>query len=352
MMATWTYLKNLTLTLQTGQQDCYLYANGRNAVKVILTFDALDEKEQPMDTPFINWGGQTRLVDYVTVEDLAYDGTSGWVYTTDTPAYNAIPPGLGSTDAAESPEASEPGNAGPSDKDGKVGGQATTVLGSSQYYVYVLCHPDAGAQKAIGIKITTDGGKVYYSTQNWPSDAMTAGSVHQKLTITPLAQVNYDLTNCTVTQVDKVKHTDYQDQRNYFLKITDDSFKIQKVDINFMTGPFPWSVISQDQAPNWHIIWPYNGSGQTQTARFIGGFGFSYSGDDLYYNQMPYSLCVTRFWHDKGTNTGYLNEYYQCRFDIYDQYGNTGHFSLARCEADWGDSIVFFSGDHDSKNGC
>jgi hypothetical protein len=354
MMAIWTYLKNLTLTLQTGEQDCYLYANGRNVVKLIFSFDPLDENYQPMDgSSLLLFNFQVALVDYVTVEELTYGGTSGWAYNDDTDtAYNAIPPSLGSMDAAESPGAAGPRNAEPSDRGDKVGGQATTVLGSAQYYVYVHCYPDVGSEKAIGIKIITDGLKVYYSTQNWPSDATTDGSVHQKLTITPVPQVNYDLTNCTVTQVDKVKHTDYQDQRNYFLKITDGRFKIQNVDISCASGPNPWSIISKKKAPNWHIVWPYDGSGQTQTGSFTGGFGFSYSGDDLYYNQMPYSLCVTRFWHDKGTNTEYLNEYEDCRFDIYDQYGNTGHFSLARCEADWGDSIVFFSGDHDSKNGC
>ncbi|WP_139253325.1 hypothetical protein [Burkholderia ubonensis] len=351
-MATWTYIKNLNLILQTGKQDCSLYANGRNAVMVILTFDPLDENKKLIDGPSIKWGNQTKLVDYITVEDLTYGGTSGWVYNNNTPTYNAIPPSLGGMDTAESHKA--PGNSGatPSGKGGEVVSQAATKLGNSQYSAYILCYPDAGAQKAIGIKITTDGGNTYYSTLNWPSDATKDGSVHQKLTITPLVQVNYDLNNCSTTQVDNVKTTNYQNQRNYFLQIKDGRFKIQNVDINCPTGPDPWSIISKDKAPNWHIIWPYDGSGQTQTGWFTGGFGFSYSGDDLYYNQMPNSLCVTRFWHDKGTNTGYLNEYYECRFDIYDQYGNTGHFSLARCESNWGDSIVFFSGDHESKNGC
>jgi hypothetical protein len=153
-MATWTYIRDLHVILQTGQQDCYLFANGRNSVQVVVTFTPRDENQAPMNVPSIKWGDQTRLIDYVTASELAYNGSSAWIYTdnSDQP-YNALP--LAPTMSAVADGAQGQTVTRSSGCDGE-----DVAVASSQYYAWVSCYPDAGSTKAIGIKIETDAGKV------------------------------------------------------------------------------------------------------------------------------------------------------------------------------------------------
>ncbi|MEN3164410.1 hypothetical protein WI697_20405, partial [Tistrella mobilis] len=71
-------------------------------------------------------------------------------------------------------------------------------------------------------------------------------------------------------------------------------------------------------------------------------------GINIRYNQRRNAVCLTRL-HSSSYNSGYDNWYYETRFTIYDQYGNSGLFSAVRNESDWGNTIWVAEGNHTSK---
>jgi hypothetical protein len=322
-MATWTYLKNLTLVLQTGQQDCMLYANGRNSVQLVVTFEPLDENLQPVQVNDIRWGQKTKLIDYITASEIMYEAPSGWTYTSDPYQwYNAVP--LNPTMSAATHEALKRTAAKPPDNDSENG---HLQAASSQYHAWVYCYPDAFSSKAIGIKITTDAGKTYYSALYQQPDA--EGIVFQKITITPLVAINYDRTNTNLDREDTANGSNW-DQDNYYFSINQQSLNghiIKQVDyVPTVMGPGKSYCGGRSGGHlHYHFVWPLGDlpDGTTfpdvkLTLQAINSRG-------------PNILTLTRlsYWYPVGNPW-----WYDASFTIYDQFGNKGDFQPTHSD-DW-----------------
>jgi hypothetical protein len=320
-MATWTYLTNLSLILQTGQQACYLYANGRNSVQAVVTFEPLDENRKPMEVSSIKWGDQTMLIDYVTTSELGYNGSSGWTYTDNSEQpYNALP--LGPSMSAVTDGAPEQTISQSPDSAAKGAGVAAA---SSEYYAWISCYPDALSTKAIGIRIRTDGGKIYYAALYDQPDQ--EGRVDQKLSITPLTAINFDRNNTDLDLVKNVaEHTSspwwYQD--NYYFSIdqeAENGHVITRVDYIPGTWMGPSKSFCGGTSTGWihyQFVWPLGDLPN----------GTTFPDVDLTLQAInsrgPNVLTLTRlaYWN-KDANIAWWSD---ASFTIYDQFGNKGNF--------------------------
>jgi hypothetical protein len=320
-MPTWSSIKNAQITLQTGGKACGLYANGQNTVGVVLYFETYDENGKPYPITSSEAIANSWLIDYIDETPLVYYGGSGWAYSPSAGRFNRVP------------------NVSQSEERKMDVVDESMLVSNGCYVTYYVYAYEGVSQKTIGFKI--QAGKTMYYASNKPNSNYKAN-----VAITPLDALSFNFSNCK-TWGETVKSTPYQNQYNQYLQRTDGG-KFTSMQCSSDSGPSPWSIISKNEAPNWHIIWPL---GPSSSATFTGGFGFWYNGDPLYYNQYDGAVCASRFWHDKGTNTGYMNTYQQCTFTVWDDYGNSGVFSLARREVTWGNTMDYYAGYHDSKNG-
>lgn len=334
-MATWTYIKNLRLLLQTGQQSCYLYANGQNSVQVFALFDALDEKEQYMPGPVsVIWGDKDKtgaqLIDYITNDVISYNGQTGWVYENTTQQFNYLPLGPGSAE-----KNLLPGDVRRDDDLVNTDGHAPPIAtsGSTSVSTYLLANTDVGATRQFGIRIVTAAGNVYYSSLYLPADGNKDGSVNQALTITPLPALSYDQTNTSIDW-EVVSNDDSYYQANYYYEI--DQGKLPGFRLTYVQnvgghvlGP-QWFVQgnTNDDAshrkPRWSFIWDLGAPPENTYFELV---GFNLRNIN---SRGPNKLTLTVLLA-KYKSGDYAYRWYSGSIRIFDQYGNSGDFTVVTC---------------------
>jgi hypothetical protein len=339
-MPTWTYIQNLNIDLETSTQAGMLYANGKNTVKFIISFDALDENQNVMklDAAPVVWGqakpngpkGGLQLIDYVTVAPLAYhekpsatDEQSGWAYTDLSLGYNVAPPPPDAI-VAEANEASESVDTKPVSRQTSNASTASTQLST-----YVYCFPNV-SPKGIGIRIITPGNKIYYCSKYIPSDGVSSQTNNSQVTITPLVAINYDNSNTKhvyaevmSSQKDGHPHTL---QANYYFSIASPAYWIKDIAYGKGFQDFGPDYFGRFSVPNtnqdtWYFIWMMGDPPEDTTVDYPGVTLKSIN------SQGPRVLTCTTYWMTQGYNGSKWSDEF-VTFTITDQYGNSGQFSV------------------------
>ncbi|MBC3840592.1 hypothetical protein GXW82_10945 [Streptacidiphilus sp. 4-A2] len=199
-MSTWESVSNLSVVLQSGGQNCHIYANGQNRIGVTITVEPVDEDGNPVQVDSRHLAGNLWLIDYADGSTLDWNGSSGWAYTDTANEFTAIPGG-----------SSEPAGA----TIGNDGIQHVTF--------YVYCSPEV-SQKSIGVRVKTDSDATITSSQD--------GTYNSCVTFNPRAAVTYtwdDITwDCSRTPTQEGGNTGYvtTEAWNYYLslKVEDNYF--------------------------------------------------------------------------------------------------------------------------------
>jgi hypothetical protein len=299
----WTGLSRFELRLENGARSGTMYGNGLNQIGVNVYFTAIDDQGRtvPLSDEVVQ-RAKVSLLNYVDERPLP----GGWTYTETRNQFHTLPQGQG---VAESFSDDSP--------------RIKTY--------YLSCGKDERSRSvSVGSGISLPGGGVVTNSYR---------NFNNPVSVTALDPIFYTSSN---TRLDREDTADgwHWDQDNYYFTITERGCRIIRVDIHGApTGPSNWSIISKDKHPNWHYIWAFGPEGTARVEPLD---------VDLRYNQRENALCLTRL---KSTyyNSGYDNWYFEVRFIIYDQYGNSGLFSAVRNEADWGNTLWVAEGDHTSK---
>ncbi|MFE5326227.1 hypothetical protein ACFRCG_07530 [Embleya sp. NPDC056575] len=157
-MSTWTAVSNLSVTLESGDRSCDIYANGRNRIGVTIAVEPIDENAAPIRVDPEHLLANLWLVDYVDESKLAWKGYGEWSYTDVAGEFTAIPGASGEH------------------------AEASTRDGVQRLTLWVYC--SFGSEpKSIGVQVRTDSGDVVKSSLD--------GTYHDKVTLTPRAPVNH-----------------------------------------------------------------------------------------------------------------------------------------------------------------
>ncbi|WP_372070877.1 hypothetical protein P7L75_19310 [Tistrella mobilis] len=306
----WSGLSDFRIVFETGATSGSIYGNGLNQIGVRIYFTPIDVNSTVVPlSPAVLARTSITLLDYTTAQSLP----SGWAYGTSVNQFHTLPEGQNA--AARFAQFVQ---------------EVTTY--------YVTCATDARSRAiTIGSKITLpDGGYALNADQHFSAPA---GNFKNSVALRALTPIFYNSSNTRLDREDTANGKDW-DQDNYYFTITEQGCYIIRSDISGApSGPSNWSIISKDKHPNWHYIWQF---GPENTA-YISQIGIN-----IRYNQRRNAVCLTRL-HSSSYNSGYDNWYYETRFTIYDQYGNSGLFSAVRNESDWGNTIWVAEGNHTSK---
>nr|CAC19492.1 nematicidal protein [Xenorhabdus bovienii] len=140
-MSDWTGVSTFNVILETGLDNCNIYANGLNMIGVIINITPTDDEGNFVDIDDVTLNDNIKIVDYIDGSDI--DGSDGWFYTGNPNEYNTIP-----------------------------NSQSYSLLKSENSQItqikrYVSCSNTSRLRtKSFSAKVTTTSGKVISITQN------------------------------------------------------------------------------------------------------------------------------------------------------------------------------------------
>ncbi|WP_172386312.1 hypothetical protein [Streptomyces sp. MNP-20] len=319
-MAKWTGVDSISLTLESDEDTCGIYANGWNRIGVTITVDPTDEHADAMDIDPKHLAGRVWLVDYLTESNLNWKGSSGWCYSNAANEFTAIPDGYSAR-----PEATTEAD----------GARPVSVT----FYVY--CSPGVN-RKSIGAKVKTDSGDIYTSSRS--------GYSHSKVTLNPRAALTYmrrdvdwDWSRATTKEGSNTKRVT-TNAWNYYLslKATDNYFVTFRAHGHYgdagYEGLFAYNMPDESRHKKFYggYVWysePHK-SGTGEIVNFPRGNDW-WDYVNIYDRAYPERyLCftwvcatTTDFEWDlpNGPITG-LKAAYVTRIVAWDRYGNSGTF--------------------------
>ncbi|MFF2658341.1 hypothetical protein ACFVUH_13345 [Kitasatospora sp. NPDC058032] len=169
-MPTWTGVSTLSVVLESGYQNCDIYANGQNRIAVTVSIQPTDEDAEVIWVDPGHLLSRMWLIDYVDESTLSWKSGSSWSYTDSANQFTAIP---GSTDSDSAPDSVSEERAVVS----------TTENGIQQITFYVYCGSGVANPKSIGVLVRTDTDDSVTSSLN--------GTFHDKVTLKPRSAVVY-----------------------------------------------------------------------------------------------------------------------------------------------------------------
>ncbi|MEV1243479.1 hypothetical protein ACIBO2_32405 [Nonomuraea sp. NPDC050022] len=192
-MSTWESVSKLSVTLESGGENCDIYANGQNRIGVTINVEPTDKNGDPVRVDPQHLAANLWLIDYVDGSTLNRDGISGWAYSDAANEFTAIP-------------------------DGSSEGAEATIEGGGTGHVsfYVYCSPEV-SRKSIGVRVRTDSGVTVNSSQT--------GTCHSKVTLNPRPARTYMLNDidwdCSRTSTQDGENTKYVTTYawNYYLSL-------------------------------------------------------------------------------------------------------------------------------------
>ncbi|OKI02407.1 hypothetical protein A6A06_15305 [Streptomyces sp. CB02923] len=318
-MSSWTGVSKLSLTLESGDDNCNIYANGWNRIGVTITVEPTDDDGDSIDIDSRYLAGKLWLIDYVNESTLTWKGSSGWSYTDTANEFTAIPDGPGArTEAMAESD------------------------GTRHVTFYVYCSPGVN-RKSIGVRVQTDSGDTFTSSQD--------GDFQSKVTLSPRAAVTYmrgdidwNYSRATTQESGNTKYVTTSAWNYYLsLKAADNYFVTFRAhghcsDSGY-DGFFAWDITPDNHRANFYggYVW-YREPHTPGTGEIVnfpeGNHWWDYA--DVYDRSNPERyLCFTwvhsttggNGWHIP--NSGPLNAwqgYDTPKIVAWDRYGNTGTF--------------------------
>ncbi|MGW4476798.1 hypothetical protein ACWENQ_44705 [Nonomuraea sp. NPDC004354] len=312
-------MSKLSVLLESGSQNCDIYANERNRIGVTISVEPTDESGNPIEVDPQHLTANLWLIDYVDESKLTWNSGWGWGYTDTANEFTAIPG-----------ESGEPAEATIEDD------------GTQQVTFYVYCSPGVD-RKSIGVQVRTDSGDTVNSSQH--------GTYSSKVMLNPRTPITYmrgDIVwdySRTTTQLGGDAKNVTTDAWNYYLSLraVDNHFVAFSVDRCFSEdgydGLFAYNITPESGHKDFYggYVWyrePHDSAYRAQIVNFPAGNNWC-DFAQIYDRQHPERyLCFTWVHSTTGGDGWYIpngpvdkwKAWFTPRIVAYDMYGNTGTF--------------------------
>ncbi len=332
-MSKWTGVSNLSLTLESGDESCSIYANGWNRIGVTITVEPTDEKGNSIEVDAKHLAGRLWLIDYVNESKLGWKGSSGWCYSAGANEFTAVPDRPGARSEAKP-------------------AVTTEAYGTRHVTFYVYCSPGVN-RKSIGVRVVTDSGDTITSSQG--------GAYQSRVVLSPLTSVtymrrdiNWDYTRARTKEGGNTKHVSTE-AWNYYLSLdagAENYFVTFRAHGHYndpgYEGMFAFDITPDDYHRYFRggYVW-YSEPHKSGTGTIVNFPHGNHWSDEVYTydraNPERY-LCLT--WV-RSTTTDFewftpngpifgLKSSYNTRIVAWDRYGNSGTFWMDGQDLDHG----------------